>query len=160
MSVAGDILATYRHPGAVIARRAGETPREDRALAVLILACTLVFVAQWPRLTRQATLNGEDLRPLLGGALFAWLFIMPLVLYALGSLSHLIARPLGGRGSGYHARFALFWALLAAAPLWLIWGLVAGYAGPGVVLKLVGFVALLAFLVFWWAGLRRVEWQK
>ena len=126
-----------------------------------MLACTLVFLAQWPRLTRKAILDGEELNMLLGGALFAWLFIMPLVLYALGTLSHLIARRFGGRdGSAYHARFVLFWALLAASPAWLVRGLVAGYAGPGLLMQLTGAVALGAFLVFWALGLKAVEWGK
>ncbi len=158
MSVTRDILATYRAPRAVYRRRVGTAPREDRALAVAILACGLIFIGQWPRLVRQAQLSGEELNPLLGGALFAWLFIMPLMLYALGTLSHLAARALGGRGSGYRARFALFWALLAAAPLWLGWGVLAGLAGPGPLLQGVGALALAAFLAFWALGFREAEW--
>ncbi len=157
MSVAGDILATWRHPGRVVRRRMGDTPREDRALAVLMLACALVFVAQWPRLARLSFETGQELNPLLGGALFAWLFIMPLVLYALGTLSHWLARLAGGRGSAYGARFALFWALLAASPLWLLWGLVAGFIGPGPALNAVGVVALGAFVIFWAVGLVAAE---
>ncbi len=158
MSVVADMAATWRAPGRVIRRRAGDEAREDRALAVLMLACALVFVAQWPRLMREAMLGGGELNPLLGGALFAWLFIMPMVLYGLGNLSHLAARALGGRASAYQARFALFWALLAASPAWLLWGLVAGFVGPGPAMQASGAVALGAFLVFWLLGLRAVEW--
>ncbi len=159
MSVVADMVATWRRPGAVIRRRAGNEPREDRALAVLMGACLLVFVAQWPRLARQATLSGEEINPLLGGALFAWMFIMPLVLYALGTASHLVARLFAGRASAYQARFALFWALLAASPAWLLWGLVAGFVGPGPGMQAVGLLALGAFLYFWAMGLRAVEWK-
>lgn len=161
MSVAGDIVATWRAPRAVFRSRVGEQgahPREDRALAVLILACGLVFVGHWPRLVRQSQLTGEELNPLLGGALFAWMFLMPLVLYAIGTLSHLIAKAFGGRGSAYRARFALFWALLAATPAWLLTGLVAGFMGPGVAQQAVGAVALGAFLVFWALGFHEAEW--
>ncbi len=153
-------MATWRTPGAVAQRRAGAGPREDRALAVLMLACALVFLAQWPRLTRLAVIGDEALNPLLGGALFAWMFLMPLVFYALGTLSHLIARAFGGQSSAYHARFALFWALLAASPAWLLWGLVAGFVGPGQLMQASGAVALGAFLIFWALGLRAVEWGQ
>ncbi len=158
MSVVADMAATWRAPGRVIRRRAGTAAREDRALVVLMLACALVFVAQWPRLLRLSIESGRELNPLLGGALFGWLFIMPLVLYALGSLSHLGARALGGRASAFQARFALFWALLAASPAWLVWGLVAGFAGPGLLMQATGALALGAFLLFWAMGLRAVEW--
>lgn len=156
MALTADILASYRSPATVLRRRlAGAT--EARALVTLMLACALVFVAQWPRLSREAFLTGQELDMLLGGALLGWMFIAPLVLYALAGLSHVAARVMGGRGTFLAARMALFWALLAAAPLWLLWGLVAGFIGPGAGLNAVGVLALGAFLLIWIAGLYAVE---
>jgi len=149
MGVASDIFRAYRAPRAVFRARLGAGPREDRALVILMVACLLIFAGQAPRLQRESLATGQDYQMLMGGALFGWLFIMPLVAYALGTLSHLVARLLGGQGSGYGARFALFWALLVASPLWLFWGLVAGFIGDGPQLAAVGAVALLAFLVHW-----------
>lgn len=149
MSIASDVLRAYVAPRAVFRARLGSAVREDRALVVLMTACVLIFVAQWPRLQREAVLGEGDFQMLVGGALFAWLFLVPLIAYALAGLSHLAARLFGGQGSGYSARFALFWAMLVASPLWLLWGLVAGFIGPGPALTLVGAVALLAFVVHW-----------
>lgn len=157
MALTTDILASYRRPGDVVLRRAGGKVREDRALVTVMLACALIFVAQWPRLSRQAHLGDQDLEMLVGGSLLAWVFIMPLVLYALAALTRLVARIMGGRGTWYGARMALFWALLAASPLWLLWGLVAGFIGPGAALNLVGVFALGAFLTIWALGLWAVE---
>ncbi len=149
MSIVLDILGSYRRPREMYRRRVGRDTREDRAIAVLMAACVIVFVAQWPRLARLAFETGQDVQMLIGATLLAWVFIMPLVLYALGSLSHLIARPFGGRGTTYRARFALFWALLCAAPLWLLNGLVAGFIGPSPALSITGMVSLAAFLALW-----------
>ncbi|HGG06128.1 MAG TPA: YIP1 family protein, partial [Aliiroseovarius sp.] len=80
MSAVLDIVATYRAPRAVFRRRAGAAPREDRAIAILLLACGLIFIAQWPRLSRLAFETGAELQPMLGGALFGWMFIAPLAL--------------------------------------------------------------------------------
>lgn len=160
MSVSHDMIAAYRHPRAVFRRRAGTALREDRALVVLMVACLLIFVGQWPRLERTALATGEDLQPLIGGALFGWMFIMPLVAYALGTLSHLAARAAGGHGSAYASRFALFWALLCAAPLWLLWGLAAGMLGQGVALSVLGLVALGAFLVLWGLNFHEANWGE
>jgi hypothetical protein len=157
VSVVLDIAEAYRRPAPVFRRRLGAGAREDRALAILMAGCLLVFVAQWPRLQRLAFETGEELPPLIGGALFGWLFVMPLVAYALGAATHLIARLLGGRGTGYAARLALFWALLVASPLWLLWGLVAGFIGDGPQLAVVGAVALGAFLVHWSLNLWTAE---
>lgn len=157
MSVSRDMVRAYRAPRAVFLRRLGDTVREDRALAVLMSACVLIFMAQAPRLQREAIETGAELNPLLGGALFAWLFIMPLACYAIASLTHLIAKVMGGRGSFFAARFAMFWALLVASPLWLLWGLVSGFLGQGVQETLVGAVALGAFLFHWFVNLYHAE---
>ncbi|MAM60547.1 YIP1 family protein [Maritimibacter sp. UBA3975] len=149
MSVVGDVLGAYRAPRSVFARRLGDTVREDRALAVLMVACILIFVAQAPRLQRVSIETGQELNPLLGGALFAWLFIVPLAAYAISGISHLALRLMGGKGSYFRARFALFWAMLVAAPMWLLWGLTVGFVGPGTAETLVGAIALAAFVIHW-----------
>ena len=159
MALTQDILATYRGPRAVMRKHLGLGLREDRALMFLAIACVLIFVAQWPRLRREAFLDDAvPFNALLGGALMGWLFIAPLALYAIAALSHLIARALGGQGSWYSARLALFWSLLAASPLWLLNGLVAGFIGPGLQLGLTSAIALAVFLIFW--GLSLIEAEK
>ncbi|MEO3414183.1 YIP1 family protein [Roseovarius sp. CAU 1744] len=158
MSVAADIVATYCRPRRVMRRLLDLGMREDRALAVLMAGCVVVFVGQWPRLAREAHLTGQELNPLLGGALMAWIFIAPLLLYAVAMISHLAARVLGGKGSGYGARMALFWSFLAASPLILLHGLVAGFIGPGFQLQIVGVLWLVVFGWFWAMNLREAEW--
>lgn len=157
MALTTDIVASYRRPGAVVRRRSAGRPREDRALITLMLACALIFLAQWPRLSREAFLGGEQIEALLAGAIFGWLFIVPLFMYGLAAVTHLAARLMGGQGTWYGARVALFWALLAASPLWLLWGLVAGFIGAGPALNVTGIAALGAFLAIWLLGLRAVE---
>ncbi len=157
MAVTQDIVATYRGPGAVMRRLLAAGEREDRALAILMAGCALVFIAQMPRLSRVAHLTGQELNMLLGGALLGWLIIAPLLLYGLAALSHLLARIAGGRGSWFGARMALFWALLASAPVLLLHGLVAGFVGPGPALQGVGILWLVVFGWFWFSGLRQAE---
>ncbi len=158
MALTTDIVAMYRRPRAVVRRHLAAGQREDRALFYLMLACALIFVSQWPRLSREAYLDAEvPLQALLGGALMAWMFLAPLALYALAALTHLIAMIVGGQGSWYSARLALFWSLLAAVPLWLLTGLVAGFIGPGPALSLTGGLALAVFLLFWGVSLWETE---
>ena len=127
---------------------------EPLALVYLMLACALVFVAQWPRLSRQAHLEGIDVQALIGATLMAWLFIMPLALYLIAGLVHLASRLIRRSIPPFAARMALFWGLMAAVPAWLLHGLTAGFVGPGPELTVVGFVALAAFVWFVAAGLR------
>ncbi|MCK8462277.1 YIP1 family protein [Aliiroseovarius sp. S1339] len=159
MSVIDDVIRSYRAPRAVFQRRLSMGTREDKALAVLMGGCLLVFAAQLPRLARVAHETGEDLNMLMGATMLAWIFIMPLAFYLIGTLSHFVMRLVGGRGTAFRARFALFWALLCATPLWLLWGMVAGFIGEGVQMTVTGALALLAFLLFWSINLREAERQ-
>jgi len=153
MAATRDIVATYRGPGRVLHRLLGQGIREDRALIYLMIGCLMVFVAQTPRLARQAYLTGEDLAMLMGATLLAWLFIAPLVFYLLAGVVHLVARALGRKQSAFGARLALFWALLASSPIMLLWGLTAGFVGPGIEMTGVGVLWLVTFCWFWIGGL-------
>lgn len=160
MGVANDIIRSYRAPRAVLRHRIGPQENEGRALATLIIACLLIFVAQWPRLSRVAFETGQEVQMLIGATLLAWLFMMPLFFYVLAAILTFALKLVKGRASGYEIRMATFWALLAASPLWLLWGLSAGFVGPAISTTLVGLVALIAFLVFWGIGLSEVSFPK
>lgn len=162
MPVVPDILASWRRPRAVIARKLAEGPREDRAIVTVMGACALIFVSQWPGLAREAHLTQiaaeaagtpldqvPSLQALMGSRLFALIFIAPLVFYVLAAISHLVARLFGGKGTGYGARLALFWALLCTTPVMLFNGLVAGFIGDGTAATVVGLGVFGGFLYLW-----------
>jgi len=158
MPVTRDIAASYKGPRTVFRRLLGMGENEGRALAILMAGCAVTFVAQWPRLSREAHLTEQDVYPMMGASLLAWMFIAPLIFYALALLSGLILRVFGGKASGFGARLALFWAFLAASPFMLLNGLVAGFIGPGGALALVGVLWCAVFLWFWLANLREAGW--
>jgi hypothetical protein len=165
MAVTQDILRTWRGPRKVIRGLLADGPREDRALAYLIVACVLIFVAQWPRLSRAAAgfdvpagAAVPELQQLMTYALFVWVMVVPLLLYGVAGLSHVLAKAVGGRGTFYAARLALFWSLLATIPLWLLQGLMAGFLGPDAPgTRLVGAVWLAGFGVIWALSLFEAE---
>lgn len=152
MSITRNISATYRGPGRVIRRLLDMGPREDRALAYVMASCALMFIAQLPRLAREAHLTGDDLNMLMGASLMGLVFVAPLLLYTIALLARLVGRVLGGKGTGYGARLALFWALLASSPLILLHGLVAGFIGPGLEERSIGLIWFLVFMWFWIGG--------
>ncbi len=158
MAVTTEIIRSYRAPRDVLRQQLHAGVREDRALVYLYAACLIILVSRLPALARQAHLDPSvPLEARIGGALLAWLFIMPLVFYALAAVSHLVARMLGGQGNWYSARLALFWALLASSPLWLLLGLIDGLIAAGPARGIVGAVCAAAFVTFWAAGLRETE---
>ncbi len=155
MSVVRDILSMYRAPGDVAARRVGGPRREDRALAYLVSACVLIFVSQWPRLAREAALQPDiEFQARWAGALFAWVMVMPLTLYVYAFFLFMLLRLFGQHMTSYHVRAALFWALLASVPVWLLSGLTAGFVGAGPAYTIISTLSLAAIVVFARAGLR------
>ncbi|MGK7653010.1 MULTISPECIES: YIP1 family protein [unclassified Roseovarius] len=160
MPVTTDIVAAYRGPRTVFRRLLAMGANEGRALAILMAGCALFFISEWPRLAREAHLTGQELNPMLGGALLGWIFIAPLIFYGIGTLTQLVVRIMGGRASGYATRLALFWAWLVASPIKLLHGLVAGFIGPGPGLTAVGAIWLVAFLWVWVSDLREAGWGQ
>ena len=159
MAVSTDIVESYLRPRSVFRRRLADGAQEGQALALLMAACLLIFVAQWPGLARKAHFDpSRPLDALMGGALLATMFLLPLIAYGIAALSHLVARALGGRGSFSAARMALFWSLLAISPLMLLQGLVSGLIGTGPALTLLGLAVAALFLMLWINALIVAEW--
>ena len=164
MAVTSDMMRSWRAPRQVMRDLLDQGKREDRAIAYLMIACFLIFVAQWPRLSRinagfepspwPADINFEGMMTY---TFYAVVIMLPLALYALAALSRLVAKVLGGQGSWYGSRLAFFWALLATTPLLLLHGLVRGFVGPGVQSTLVGAVWAAAFIYIWVQSLREAE---
>lgn len=159
MAVTLDIVESWRRPRVVMRRKLIEGLTEGRSLAMLMGACALIFVAQWPRLAREAHVDPSvPLEGRLGGTLFAMIFVAPLLFYAVAALSQGVARLAGGRGQGAAMRLALFWALLAVSPAMLFQGLLSGFLGPSPAVSVVGAGTLAGFVYIW--GANMIEAQR
>lgn len=157
MAVTTDILTSWRQPRAVVRRHLSRGRSEAFAFTLLLVFLVLAFVAQAPQAARDAYLANEPaVSPRLLARALAVLATIPLW-YGLAAVSRLVARALGGQGSWYTARVALFWALATVSPAMLLQGLVAGMIGPGPALWAVQAFVAAAFLTLWLAMLREVE---
>jgi len=150
MKIIPDMLRAWRYPRQVMRGLLAQGLREDRALVFVMTGCLLMFVAQWPRLMRESL--AEPLVPFdarVGAALLGWIFLAPLFFYAFAAISHLVSVVFGGRDSWLSARLALFWAVLAASPVWLLNGLVTAFAGPAWMQTLTAAIALAGLAMIW-----------
>lgn len=127
---------------------------EGAMLAVLLAAMAIFLIAQMPGHARAAQLDPSvPLGARMAGALFAVMFLMPLVAYAVAALAAALSR-LGCRVlAPADSRLALFWALLAASPAMLLAGLAEGLLGHGPALSLTRAIAGFGFLIIWGAGM-------
>lgn len=154
MPVSRDILRTYRGPRRVVGELLAMGPREDRAIAWLMIGCFIFFLARLPGLQREAVLAGSDFQRDTIYAFFALLMILPLVFYGIAFLGYLLARVMGRGATAYGARVAVFWGWLASTPVVLFYGMLMGFNGPehpGTVA--VGVIWVAVLLWFWLAGL-------
>ncbi len=158
MSATNDIFATYLGPARVLRRRIETSPGEAGALMTLMMACFIIFVSQWPYLSLQAQIDpSRGVSERVAYALFAWVFIWPLAFYVIALGTYALFRLLRSVSTAFEHRMALFWALLAAVPLWLLWGMLRGIIGETSAVDTVGFLAFAAFVVFWSTGLREIH---
>ncbi len=150
MPVSHDILRAYVRPRTVMKERLSQGHREDVALAYLMGACVLIFVAQWPKLRRDAYLETSvDFQSLMAANLMAWVIVAPLLFYGIAATFHVMTRVFGGQGTWYTSRLALFWSLLALSPLMLFHGLSAGFIGPSPALTFVSALVVAGFVWLW-----------
>ncbi|MGB1235519.1 MAG: YIP1 family protein [Planktomarina sp.] len=157
MAVTVDIVRAHTRPRTVMAKLLTMGQREDRILAMLMGACFVMFAAQWPYRARQAHLNGSNLTDLLQTDMFGLIFVLPLLAYGIAALSHVFAKILRGKGDWFGARLALFWAMLASAPLLVLSGLVKGFIGLGIENTIVGGLWFAVFMWIWISSLIEAE---
>jgi len=157
MTVTTDLVATWRRPRSILRQHLARGRSEPFALSFLLVFLALAFVGQWPVAAREAFLTGEpSASPRIMARALAVLATIP-VWYGLAALGHLAARAMGGQGTWYGARIALFWALASIGPLMLLQGLVAGMIGSGPALTLVTLLVGAAFLWLWATLLHEAE---
>jgi hypothetical protein len=142
----------WRAPRDEMARLLEHGLSEARAAAILMLACVLALVASLPNAVRQARLLDID-DPVAGAVaahLFGYLFLAPLLFYAIAALMHLACRVFGGSGSYLAARTAVFWSALLGAPVAITLSLagIAGEVAGGAILPWLSYLGY-AGLAFW-----------
>ncbi len=160
MTVTTDLVRTWWRPRAILRQHLARGKSEPFALSFLLIFLVLAFIGQWPGAARAAHFAGEPSAwPRILPTAYGLLAAIPF-LYGLAALGHLAARTMGGQGTWYGGRIALFWALAAVGPLMLLQGLVSGMIGPGPSLTALNLVIAVAFLWLWATLLHEAERGK
>ncbi|MDB2369058.1 hypothetical protein N9V68_00530 [Octadecabacter sp.] len=161
MPVSRDIARMYLRPRAVVRDLYAMGPREDRAIAWLMIGCFLVFLSRLPALQRAAVQTGSNFQQDTIYAFFALMMIAPLMFYLLAALLFLAAYVIRPNATGFGARLATFWGWLASTPVALFYGLLVGFNGldhPGTIL--IGAIWMAVLLWFWVSGLAETSKVK
>lgn len=154
MSLTQNIVATYKGPRKVFRRLLAGAPDETRVLIFALLAGVMIFVAGAPFQAREAQLNPTSpLEARLYWSGFLWVMIFPIFGYLVAASWWLLSRLLAPHITGYGLRLSIFWTLLAASPVFLLTGLVAGFIGSGPQLQLMLWVSMAIVLWFFVSGM-------
>tara|TARA_B100001093_G_scaffold517378_1_gene598764 strand:+ start:287 stop:772 length:486 start_codon:yes stop_codon:yes gene_type:complete len=157
MSLIFNIVQSYWKPQEVFDNFSYQKFSESHALGFLAGGCAIAFMSHWPTLVRQSHLTSEPLNMMLGGALFGWIFVAPLLFYILASVLSICLAILGLRRQGRLVRLSLFWAFLASGPIMLIYGLVSGFLGQGATSNGLGLLWMVFFLWLVVCGFRMIR---
>lgn len=156
----GSIFAAY---GGLRAAQAEQERRTDepRILFYAFLTGFLLFLIGLPAVRHQIGMIDapNPMAIVLSARFFGSLFVLPLLLYGLAALAHVVALVFGGRATFQSARLSLFWALLVSMPTFILMSLLAAIFGSFIkdTMVFLGLFDLLAFARIWGEGLAQAE---
>ena len=155
MAVATDIVRAYAGPRRTARLVLSKVDTESKALALVMIGCTFLFIAQFPELVLQGRTNAGQptLAAMAAGRFIGTLLFAPLMFYLLAGATGALMRLLDRQISWLHSRVSLFWAVLAASPLVLIEAVAGGLQLNDLVQQTVSVATIVLFTAFWVSGL-------
>ena len=132
--------------------------REEQTLFFAILFGLLSFLSLLPALAKHAFLTNESLSALAAAQFISSVFMMPLLMYGIAAVSHLILKYFGGQGDYIGARRALFWAALVTTPAILLTSIADAYFSE--ISTILSVITTMIFVWQWVSNLKELEFNN
>ena len=132
--------------------------REEQTLFFAILFGLLSFLSLLPALAKHAFLTNESLSALAAAQFMSSVFMMPLLMYGIAAVSHLILKYFGGQGDYIGARRALFWAALVTTPAILLTSIAEAYFSE--ISTILSVITTMIFVWQWVSNLKELEFNN
>ena len=132
--------------------------REEQTLFFAILFGLLSFLSLLPALAKHAFLTNESLSALAAAQFISSVFMMPLLMYGIAAVSHLILKYFGGHGDYIGARRALFWAALVTTPAILLTSIAEAYFSE--ISTILSVITTMIFVWQWVSNLKELEFNN
>jgi len=132
--------------------------REEQTLFFAILFGLLSFLSLLPGLAKHAFLTNESLSALAAAQFISSVFMMPLLMYGIAAVSHLILKYFGGQGDYIGARRALFWAALVTTPAILLTSIAEAYFSE--ISTILSVITTMIFVWQWVSNLKELEFNN
>lgn len=147
MSLVGDIGRAFLGPKHAMRRQINAGVQEPQTLFYAMLFGAVNLLAQTPALYHRAQVVDQEFAGLFAAQFATSLFFMPLAMFALASVIHLVLIPFKAQASWAEARRSFVWPALVTSPFVLATGL-AAVLTDSIVVK-IGF-AIATSIVFVW----------
>jgi len=132
--------------------------REEQTLFFAILFGLLSFLSLLPALAKHAFLTNESLSALAAAQFISSVFMMPLLMYGIAAVSHLILKYFGGQGDYIGARRALFWAALVTTPAILLTSIAEAYFSE--ISTILSVITTMISVWQWVSNLKELEFNN
>ena len=132
--------------------------REEQTLFFAILFGLLSYLSLLPALAKHAFLTNESLSALAAAQFISSVFMMPLLMYGIAAVSHLILKYFGGQGDYIGARRALFWAALVTTPAILLTSIAEAYFSE--ISTILSVITTIIFVWQWVSNLKELEFNN
>lgn len=121
MSLVEDILRAYRAPRSVMQAQIDRGITEAQTLFYGMFFGVINLIANYPRIANTQA-DPEVIMGMISGIFIAYIFFLPLMLYALAGVIHLVLLKFGGQASWAEARRAFNWSAVCVIPFVLCSG--------------------------------------
>lgn len=113
-----DIIGAYGGLRASMRNQIERGNDEPRMMAYLAFGCFTIFLSFLPRLlATDLSGTGQSIAAGIIVWFFAVMFFVPLILYGIAAISHMISKAFGATGPYQNARHALAWASVVLSPV-------------------------------------------
>ena len=112
------ILSAFSDLDASIDRQIELRDKGSQLLPLLYFTCLMLLLSQLIEVTSQVL--DDPYLSVITAVVVSYLFFLPIFMYLLGFIIHLILKMFGSVSSGFQTRLALFWSLSVSALIVLV----------------------------------------
>ena len=112
------ILSSFSDLDASIDQQIELRDKESQLLPLLYFTCLMLLLSQLIEVTSQV--QEDPYLSVITAVVVSYLFFLPIFMYLLGFIIHLILKMFGSVSSGFQTRLALFWSLSVSTLIILV----------------------------------------
>ena len=140
------ILSAFSDLDASIDQQIELRNKESQLLPLLYFTCLILLLSQLIEVTSQV--QKDPYLSVITAVVVSYLFFLPIFMYLLGFIIHLILKMFGSVSSGFQTRLALFWALSVSTSVILVASIAKIFTNGAIELVLFIFSELMIVYIF------------